>query len=713
MLMQKYANKCETNAEVETKQFGIGDASVVIEILRNRLYEYKIRTLVQEYISNARDAMREVGKGNNFDITIPTRLSPVFKVRDYGPGISPDRMDNVFRLYGSSTKRSSNNQTGGFGIGAKSAWSYTDSFTVISVVDGIKRSYVAHTGSGNNGQIDLVDTCETTEANGTEIQVAVKGYDVEEFRNSVFRAVYFWADRPTIKGELQVPERVLGHVVSDLVEVIEMDAIPNGLVSGYDIAAIAVVDGIIYPMNNSLTNKCPSFAKVQAMLKNTLVMHFGNGTVEVSASRESIADSKVTVENLEKLLAKAYAELTSYVAVKFAQVTDTQSYLQTYAAMSESFEVDEHANFGEYNIENNWIKSELLKKVKLTRVSNKNRRGVACNKVTKLDLDTNKRIIHIDSFGHLFFISQDESKVKQNKRIQEHLKGKAGDMVLVSLLTDATVVDKDASFSPDGTPKLDADKKPIVAFKTVVYDTEFKQVCADLGVQDFSSIAYVEPPKVVKARVTVQHQGFCMHGVTGLRHEYTTLATNTKKRFFIPIVNGSWKTHYTNEQLERLDKYLGENHDASIVGMAEKAMKTAKGDANFMPLDTWIDAFKPTNKDIVTAKDDGTKNDTAIGVLKKMPNLKDTFLAEMVSEYNDIEKNKSNRLLPEILATKVKNLKEVTDFQAKDIKLNLYLEKEYSLISEFGNCYGKSCSKEQASDLEFYINAKYTKKHKK
>jgi hypothetical protein len=80
MKLGEHSNKLETNVENETQDFGIGDASVIIDILRNRLYERKIPTSCQEYICNARDAMREAGKGNEFEITVPTRLNPVFKV---------------------------------------------------------------------------------------------------------------------------------------------------------------------------------------------------------------------------------------------------------------------------------------------------------------------------------------------------------------------------------------------------------------------------------------------------------------------------------------------------------------------------------------------------------------------------------------------------------------------------------------------------------
>ena len=108
MKMQGHANKLETNIEAETQDFGIGDPSVIIAMLRNNMYAHKVRTLVQEYICNARDAMREVDKSNVFEITVPTRLNPVFKVRDFGLGITPDRMTNVFVKYGASTKRGTN-----------------------------------------------------------------------------------------------------------------------------------------------------------------------------------------------------------------------------------------------------------------------------------------------------------------------------------------------------------------------------------------------------------------------------------------------------------------------------------------------------------------------------------------------------------------------------------------------------------------------------
>ena len=193
-------------------------------------------------------------------------------------------MVNVFILYGASTKRGTNNQTGGFGIGAKSAWSYTDSFTVSTVIDGTKRSYVAHTGVNNNGRLDLVSTTQTTEKNGTEIQVAVKREDVNDFRDAALRATYFWEEKPVFRGCLDVPSLVKGYTVGN-VEAIRGELLPTYICDRYREDSFLVIDGIPYPIGQKLFNKCTVLAKLADFVKTRLIIHIETGVVEVSASR--------------------------------------------------------------------------------------------------------------------------------------------------------------------------------------------------------------------------------------------------------------------------------------------------------------------------------------------------------------------------------------------------------------------------------------------
>jgi hypothetical protein len=64
MKLAQHSNALETNVQRKTQNFAIGDASVVIEIMRKRIYSHPIRTLVQEYMSNGRDANREIGRAH-------------------------------------------------------------------------------------------------------------------------------------------------------------------------------------------------------------------------------------------------------------------------------------------------------------------------------------------------------------------------------------------------------------------------------------------------------------------------------------------------------------------------------------------------------------------------------------------------------------------------------------------------------------------------
>ena len=449
MRIQEHNNKLQTNVEAQTQQFGIGNASKIIAILRDKLYEHKVRTLVQEYICNARDAMREVGKGNDFEVTVPTRLNPVFKVRDFGPGITPERMANVFVMYGSSTKDQSNDQTGGFGIGAKSAWSYTDSFTIVSVVDGIKRTYVAHTGCDNNGRLDLIATDTTDEPNGTEIQVAAKQYDIDEFRAAIFRAIYFWEKKPKLRGELNPPSLERGTVVSDLLEVVDSNLLPE-FVRGYSYEdPIAIIDGVPYLLGEKLTNKVEPLQKLNALCRKTVVLHFGNGVVDVAASRESITDSKMTQAALEKIAHKALLEAQTYISAEFAKIKSTPDYLRTYATMSKAFQVDEFAKYGDYTITNGRIKNPLFTKVHLTVAHTMSKYGRhRIDKVTKDVLSDARSEIEIDKLPHSFYIVTQDNVIVENKRLREYFK-KNTHAILIQIKHTTT-------------PRLDAKGQPVL-----------------------------------------------------------------------------------------------------------------------------------------------------------------------------------------------------------------------------------------------------------
>lgn len=198
----------EASDEFENLEYDIGDIDMAIQVARDKLYTYPIRTLVQEYVSNAYDACIEAGTcPSSIEINHPTHANPIFSVRDKGPGLSPTRVKEVFVRYFASTKRESKKQQGFFGIGAKAAWAYKgcDSFTVVSYHAGVKYTYVAHSGLSSRGTLSLLSKEPSEEPSGVCIMIAVRPDDFEVFKQAIQRAVFLWVKVPKIGLSIPSP----------------------------------------------------------------------------------------------------------------------------------------------------------------------------------------------------------------------------------------------------------------------------------------------------------------------------------------------------------------------------------------------------------------------------------------------------------------------------------------------------------------------------
>ena len=126
----------------ETKGFGVSNDPILMSMLSTGLYGNPLRTMIQEIMFNAWDAHR-MGNCQDKPVDVYINMESGFMVRDYGPGISPEDMHPIYCIYGNSTKRGDANQTGGFGLGSKSPFAYTDSFMVTSMHKGSKSMYIA------------------------------------------------------------------------------------------------------------------------------------------------------------------------------------------------------------------------------------------------------------------------------------------------------------------------------------------------------------------------------------------------------------------------------------------------------------------------------------------------------------------------------------------------------------------------------------------
>jgi hypothetical protein len=666
MKLVQAAKTFETNADFTSQDFTIGDVSVVIEILRNKLYRHKVRTLVQEYISNARDAMREAGNTKDkIEITLPTMFQPTFKVRDFGIGINPDRMYNVFIKYASSTKRDSNNQTGGFGIGAKSAWSYTESFTVVTYIDGVQRTYVAHIGANNNGRLDFLGESATDAANGTEIQIPVSPKDAHDFRRAAFRATYFWNEneKPIFKNISK--DDVVPYAQGDMIDNLEINnKLPDMIIPTWVKGLVLSIDGIPYIVEETMMEKIPSLDKLSELVVGRLVLHVKTGDIEVSASREEVSDSKHTIDSLEKIAKKMLTQVDAKIKKEFAGVKTPFDHLSVYMKLKDLYNLQQYTKCGDFTVNgDNKIESELFQLVKAEHCSLPSPKF----ELSKEQLNKSRRRygrragLHPEWFNHLFYCDGTETAMITNYRIKAYLQS---------------------------NPSL-------VMFTNTKDPVAFSKLKAGLGLKNINTIAYTKPERKPREVVLVERtkQEFCIRDLTRYSNQstYVTLEKNNKKWLYVeyePTLNKS--------ALRDLSDYV-QMDGYNICALSQDAMRRVKGDKNFQPLAEYLKKYKASKRDIASLKWQSSKHGGIMEKLSKVTGLKNKVVTNMIAEYQVIKNNQYT--IPEMLKKVIGKVDEVEQFKTDDTELTQELKK-YELLNYL------SWSKDIANEIVVYMNAK-------
>lgn len=171
-------------AAEEKRDFTLKAGPELMRILSSSLYTNKPWAVVRELMANARDAVvAQHGQdydGLGIDITVSDKT---YTVRDYGTGLSHDDVMTLFSVYGLSTKSNENSSIGGFGVGSKSPFAYTQEFTVSSFYNGEMRVYHAILGQTGIPELSHIGTTPSEEPNGISFRIPLEARDTEYFSN--------------------------------------------------------------------------------------------------------------------------------------------------------------------------------------------------------------------------------------------------------------------------------------------------------------------------------------------------------------------------------------------------------------------------------------------------------------------------------------------------------------------------------------------------
>lgn len=639
--------KAETNSEFTRQQFGIADMNIVMSLL-SKLYSKPIQTLVQEYICNGRDATREAKTKRPLEITLPTRFVPTFSVRDYGCGLDPERIKTVFLLYGASTKRDSNSQTGGFGIGAKSAWAYTDSFTIISYVNGTKRTYVAHK-SGGGGNLDLVNTEATKEGNGTEIQIAVKPNDIQSFRQACQRAVIFWkaSETPVLKGIAADEIEKLSNSFSFDDSFTLYPSLPVS-VSEYGCRLILNIDGIPYTINNNVRDG--GLYKLTQKVKGTIVANLSNGVVNIAPNREELIYDDRTTKVLNDTLNQIHNKVNGYVDSELKKCNKFSDLIVALKPLAVHFYISNQ--YCGYTIQN-----EVL------RLKDDYRGDAWIPPLTHYFQDRKGRLhrdgtssINLTDLDRIYFKDIEESQIKNGMRL-----------------------------------RLQAEKYSRGAWVLNPEHADVKQMIIDLQAKPISALDLPIVQRTAKGAAV--KLDFCIHW-PNRGSEQTNLAKLTDKyiydSFTLPMFNST--------ELHALAALAS----AKAFRIADSNLNYIKGKTNFQSAQEFIDSFSVPDSEVIKYCD--VPFGSALTNLKKhakdIVDLELSNIIEMLpAKYNGAYD------LPEVIRNSKLNTLKFSKIDKISKSIDLKIRKLYPLFGHF-NDYDL---KEDAVALELitYMNYKH------
>jgi len=304
--------------EFTSYSFGIKQSGIahIFNVLRNQLYSDKVLAVIREYSTNAVDAHIEVGKKDTpIRITLPNLLSLDFKVRDYGRGLTEREIGEIYAMYGESTKRGTNEQIGQLGLGCKSAFAYGDNFIINSFIDGTRVSYNAFIDPSQVGKISKMEEELTKEPNGVEIVIPVKRDDVDEFYTKAVGLYKFFDVKPEIHGcdsKRFKNDTDVGAVVfeTDTWKVTKENRNES----------TAIMGNISYPIDEYALNLANSYRDETGradLLGAGVIIRFGIGDLDISASREALQYTDGTKDAIIKKLDSIIKEVPSLLSESF------------------------------------------------------------------------------------------------------------------------------------------------------------------------------------------------------------------------------------------------------------------------------------------------------------------------------------------------------------------------------------------------------------
>jgi len=307
--------------------------SMVFQLFTKSIYSNPIGTVVREIASNCFDSHIEAKVNSpviikkSFDKEANTHYISFI---DFGVGMSPDRVNNIYGVYFESTKRVDNSQIGGFGIGGKTPLAYKrstghgegeydNSFYVVTIFDKVKYYYCIYEGK-ESPMISLLHQEATTDHNGTEVRIPVLEKDIETFEKEMVRQLYYFEN--IIFEGFQINKDYENNYEKTLNTQYQIVRGKNFLFRGNENSSLIHVclGKVAYPIDYNILGLNANDYILPLALKLEV------GDINVIANREQLDYNETTIRTLKKKLTACVNEIKELIAKQYSNIVTLEDY---------------------------------------------------------------------------------------------------------------------------------------------------------------------------------------------------------------------------------------------------------------------------------------------------------------------------------------------------------------------------------------------------
>jgi hypothetical protein len=306
-----------------SQSFTIESSAKAFQILSSSIYKNPIRAIVRELSCNALDSHTSAVNPSPFEIHLPNVFESWFSIRDFGTGIAESDIQTIYTTYFRSTKTNSNAQVGALGLGSKSPFSYTETFTVTSWSEGTKSQYIAFINSSGAPCLSHVGSEYSDSPSGFEVLFEVKPQDFNTFVDEA--SVFFSTWSATFP-------KIIGGILTNSFVPIDNSSPTTMVGSDWTITfhnqrhkntPIVVQGNVPYPIDTSaafpVTQGTPISPELKLFIEACttqnpaafqLVVTVPIGALDFAPSREELQYTSHTKEQLALVCTRVIRELT-------------------------------------------------------------------------------------------------------------------------------------------------------------------------------------------------------------------------------------------------------------------------------------------------------------------------------------------------------------------------------------------------------------------